>query len=231
MQEEDRPIHFSTELFHAPKRHDIQALQKLYYDLSQTRQAAYTGSDFSPQGPPKFFSRRGAQTQSLAVFLPKQLVVVEEWVDMPFASFLDRVEVVTRHFMKGLGVSVIGLQTATIRTTFALTHHDDSRIFLIDRVCSQEGRIGPYFQRPIAIGGIRFVLPETPDHRGNLHIAIESFRLSRNEVYVEVKGIFPELHMDVDHLETARENLQRVRRFISESIFPYLAQYDVPEFE
>ncbi|MCC6490738.1 MAG: hypothetical protein IT364_24845 [Candidatus Hydrogenedentes bacterium] len=226
MQAEDRPIHFSSELIHAPKPLHVPALQRLYFELSQTR-AAYMNTDFSPQAPPRFHSRRGRQSQSLLVFLPDRLLVAEEWVDLSFRDFLDRLDTVAHHAIPLLELGAIQAQVGTVRTTFALTHFQDARAFLLERVCAQEGRLAPFLARPVAVGGLRFVLPATPEHPGNLHVTIESYQRSRNEVYVEVKGIYLNQNITADNASQLSENLKRVRDFISQSVQPYLAQFDL----
>ncbi|HIJ65995.1 MAG TPA: hypothetical protein HPP77_08580 [Candidatus Hydrogenedentes bacterium] len=229
MQAEDRPIHFSTELIHAPARHEIPVLQKLYFELSQLRAVGYDSTDFSVPGQSRFYSRRGAKTQSIALFLPDRLVIIEEWTDIPLSDFLEKTCAVAEKAMAALRISFFTAQTATVRSTFALTHFDDAREFLLDRACQQTGKIAPHFGRPIAVGGLRFVLPETPEHTGLLNVAIESFKFSRNEVLTEVKGIFAHQRIGPEDLATATENIQAVRSFISEHVFPYLDQYDSPE--
>jgi hypothetical protein len=79
------------------------------------------------------------------------------------------------------------------------------------------------------VGGLRFVLPETPEHPGNLHVIIESFRQSRNEVFVEVKGVFSREVLSGEDTEKLRENMQTVRSFVSDAIHPYLNQFDQPQ--
>lgn len=228
MQTEDRPIHFSTELIHAPGKVHFPTLQKLYFALSQTRNAAYLNTEFSPQAPPRFHSRRGDQCQSLLVFLPDRMLITEEWVDIPFSDFLDKVRTVIEHASPILETGPYLVQAATIRTTFALTHHRDARAFLLDHVCGQKDRIVPFFGRPIGVGGLRFELPETPDFPGSLHVIIESFRRSQVEVYVEVKGIFANQRIEPDTADTALDNLRSVREFVSQNVYPYLAQFDLP---
>ena len=229
MQAEDRPIHFSTELIHPPVEPDKTALQKLYFELSQVRGVAYESTDFSAPGPPKFYSKRGPKTQSLALFLPDRLVLVEEWVDLAMSDFLNKVETVAGRAMDALGIGQVTLQTATIRTTFALTCFEDARVFLMDHACKQLNRIGPHFNRPVAVGGLRFVLPETPNDRGNLHVLVESYRHSVDEVFVEVKGVYPNQRIRRDTLAAARKNIEEVRAFISNNVYPYLNQFDEPE--
>jgi len=118
--------------------------------------------------------------------------------------------------------------TATIRSTFALTHFEDARVFLLEEVCQQANRIGPHFQRPIAVGGLRFTLPETDEYPGNIQVNIESFRQSRSEVYVEVKGIFAQKKVTRTELDVVLDHVRGVRSFITERVFPYLDQYDLP---
>lgn len=229
MQPEDRLIHFSTELIHKPVQHKVPTLQKLYYELSQARGASYDSSDFSTPVQFKFYSRRGPKTQSVALFLPDRLVLIEEWVDVPLSDFLVRVQEVASKAITGLGIQAFVAQTATLRSTFALTHFEDARVFLLDHVCGQENRIGPHFGRPIAVGGLRFVLPETPEHPGTLHVLVESFRHSVNEVFVEVKGVFGKQHIDTENVAATTEHIQLVRAFIRDSVYSYLDQYDCPK--
>lgn len=228
MHAEDRTIHFSTELLHGPQKHDQQVLKKLYYDLSQTR-FPYDSSEFSAPPQYKFYSRRGSKTQSVAVFLPDRILMLEEWTDLSLADFCEKIREVARLAMPALGIPQFIAQTATIRSTFALTHFDDARVFLLDHACQQADRIGPHFRRPVAVGGLRFVLPETPENPGNFHVIIESFRHSLREVFVEVKAVFPNQRIDVEGMDAASANIQAIRSFISANIFPYLNQYDHPQ--
>jgi hypothetical protein len=205
-------------------------LQKLYFDLSQVRAAAYDSTDFSVPQQFKFYSRHaGGKTQSVCLFLPDRLVLIEEWVDIPLSSFIDKVKEVAARAFDSLGLRPIIVQTATLRSTFALTHFDDARVFLLDHACQQDGHIAPHFQRPISTGGLRFVLPETPDHLGNFHVTIESYRHSNKEVFVEVKGIFANQQIGPAELARSAEHIRLVRSFISNHIFPFLNQYDIPQ--
>jgi hypothetical protein len=225
MQAEDRPIHFSTELIHPPVEHSVPVLQKLYFDLSQTR-AAYLNTEFTPPAPPQFHSKRSGKAQSVALFLPDRIAIIEEWVDMPLSVFIEKVEVVCQRAMEVFDLAAVPFQTVTIRTTFALTHFEDARVFLLDHVCAQQGRIAAHLGRPVATGGLRFVLPETPGHRGNLHVVIESYRYSQHEVFVEVKGVFPNQPIQRGEIDRVRENIRLVRDFIDHGVFPYVAEFD-----
>jgi len=229
MQSEDRVIHFSVELVHLPGQVAKEALQKLYYDLSQTRHGSYDSTDFNNPMTPRFYSRRGQKTQSIAVFLPDRLVLVEEWADMPLSDFVDKVREVAPLVMQARGVKELVAHTATVRSTFALSHFDDAREFLIDHACKQRDLISPYFKRPIAVGGLRFVLPETNEHPGQFNVNIESFRHSRSEVFVEVKGVFGRRRVPVDALDPVLDNVASVRQFISTSVYPYLNQFDLAD--
>mgnify|MGYP005855088175 FL=1 len=226
MQAVDRPIHFSTELFYPPFPLKTPVLQKLYYDLSRVPAAAYESADFGMPGPPRFYSRRANNAQSIALFLPDRLVVIEEWVDLPFERFLERVREVAERTLDAFEIGAFAAQTAVIRTTFALTHFNDARVFLIDHICGLEDRLGPFFGRPVGVGGIRFVFPPVPNHPGELHLIIESYRHSMNEVFVEAKTVYPDEEITLKGMEKAGENIIRVRRFISENVYPFLQQFD-----
>jgi len=226
MHAEDRSIHFSTELFHAPIQYQVGALQKLYYELSQTRVAAYDSSEFSLPGQPRFHSKRGQRSQSVAVFLPDHFAIVEEWADIPLSSFIEKVQEVGKRILNEFGAREFTAQSVTLRSTFGLSNFGDARTFLLDHVCGQENRLSPHFRRPIGIGGLRFMLPETPEHLGTLQVIIESFQQSINEVFVEVKGMYAQQHIGTDNLFVAIHHIQDVRNFITEHVFPYLNQYD-----
>lgn len=227
MQAEDRIIHFSAELIHRPIQPRKEALQKLYYELSQTRTAAYDSSDFTNPVQARFHSRRGQKTQSIALFLPDRAVLIEEWTDLALSDFLEKLREVATRLMAARGIQRYAAHTVTLRSTFALSQFEDARLFLIDHVCNQAGMLGPHFQRPVATGGLRFVLPETNEHPGNLHILIESFRHSRNEVFVEAKGVFTRPPLGPAELGMVDDHARYVRTFVTGRVFPFLNQYDV----
>lgn len=228
MQAEDRIIHFSAELIHQPVQPRKDALQKLYFELSQTRNAGYDSTDFTNPLQPRFYSRRGPKTQSVALFLPDRALLLEEWTDIPLSDFIEKVRETGPRLLEARGLNQYMAHAVTIRSTFALSHHDDARTFIVDHVCAQTGKVTPHFHRPLAIGGLRFVLPETDEYPGALHVAIESFRHSRNEIFVEVKGVFSRRPVAADDIEIVLSNIRLVRNFISESVFPYLNQFDQP---
>jgi hypothetical protein len=227
MQAEDRVIHFSAELIHAPAAFNKDAMRKLYMELAGTR-AAYDSSDFGNPAQARLYSQRGPKTQSVALFLPDRVLIIEEWADMSLAEFLERVREVGARALEARGVPHYAAHTGTIRSTFALTHYQDARVFLMDHALGQAGKIAPHFQRPVAIGGMKYVLPESNDHPGMLNVTIESFRHSLAEVFVEVKGIFTRQQVTAAQMEVVLENLRSVRTFISRNIHPYLNQFDVP---
>lgn len=227
MQSEDRVIHFGVELLHKPTKHKKEVLQKLYFDLSQLRSGGYDSTDFTRPLQPRFYSKRGKRSQSVAMFLPDRVLMIEEWADISMSEFLDRVEAVSTRVLEIEDLGPIVAHTATIRSTFALTHSEDARVFLLENVCDQAGKIGQHFQRPIAVGGLRFTLPESDEYPGNLQITIESFRQSRNEVYVEAKGIFAREQISRDSLDVILDHIRGIRSFITDRVFPYLDQYDI----
>jgi len=228
MQAEDRIIHFACELIHQPITPKKDVLQKLYFDLAQTRHGAYDSTDFTNPAQTRFYTRKSKKTQSIALFLPDRAVLVEEWTDLALTDFVERVREVGSRLLPARNQAQLIAHTATIRSTFALSHFDDARQFILDHACGQQGRIGPHFQRPIATGGLRFTLPETNEHPGNYQVSIESFRLSNKEVFVEVKGIFSRERLTVDQLNTVLDNIRAVRAFISDRVYPYLEQFDQP---
>lgn len=228
MQFEDRIIHFSVELIHRPLQPKKETLQKLYFDLSQTR-ASYDSTDFTNPLQPRFYSRRGPKTQSVALFMPDRCLLIEEWADITLNDFIEKVREVAPRLLAAHGLDQYMVHTATIRSTFALTHFEDARSFIVDHVCSQQGKVTPHFKRPLAIGGLRYVLPETDENPGTLHVTIESFRHSRREVFVETKGIFARKPLGPGDFENVLSHIRLVRAFISENVFPYLNQFDQPK--
>lgn len=226
MQAEDRVIHFCLELIHQASPLNRAALQKLYFDLSQTR-AGYDSIEVGEAAQARFYSRRD-RAQSVLLFLPDRALIIEEWAGIPLSDFEEKVRVIAPRLPEARGAGVFMVHAATLRSTFALTHFEDSRVFLLDRACGQQGKITPFFQRPIATGGLRFVLPETADHPWTLHLNIESFRHSNNEIFVEAKGIFGKEQVSASDTEKLIANLRLVRQFISDKVYRYLQQYDQP---
>lgn len=226
MQAEDRVIHFSCELIHQPVTPRKELLQQLYIELAQTR-AAYDSTDFTHVQQARLYSRRGGRAQSIALFLPDRVFLIEEWPDIPLSVFLEKVGEVAPRVLEMLKQRQYLVHSATVRSTLALTHYRDSRVFLMDNMCNQANRIGPHFRRPIAVAGLKFVLPETSEHAGMLHVAIESFTQSQHEIYTEVKGVFAR-PVGAEEVEIVKKNIRAVRDFIPASITPFLSQYDQP---
>ncbi|MBI2425209.1 MAG: hypothetical protein HYV27_20450 [Candidatus Hydrogenedentes bacterium] len=231
MQSEDRIIHFAAELIHKPRPNKKEDLQRLYFELSQSGPASYDNTDFSFLQQVRFQSRRGAKSQSIALFLPDRLLIVEEWADIAMSDFLEKVRTVGEKAMQARGIDAYLAHTATVRSTFALTHFDDARVFLLDHACGQEGRLAPHFSRPISVGGLRLVFPETADSPGSFQVNIESFRHSRNEVFVEAKGVFSQPRIAPGEIGTVLQHIKDVRHFVSNSVFNYLNQFDKPQFQ
>lgn len=228
MHSEDRIIHFSAELIHRPVPYQKESLQKLYFDLSQTR-CAYDSTDFTNPTQVKFYSRRGPRTQSIAIFLPDRVLLVEEWTDISLNEFLDKIREVAPRVLDVRQVPNFTMHAATIRSTFALSpQHPDARAFLLDTVCGQAGKVTPYFRRPIAKTGLSFVFPHTHNDPGNFTVVIEPFMHSVNEMYCEVKGVFGPPTVDKENIEALTDNVRAVRQFISDRVFPFLNQYDLP---
>ncbi len=225
MHPEDRPIHFATELFYPPFQIKIPVLQKLYYDLSLTP-AAYHGADFAPPGPPRFHSRRGLNSQSLALFLPDRLVIVEEWVDIAFEQFLNKVREVARRTFDAFELSAYVAQTVTLRTVFALSNVPDARAFMLENICGLKEDILSVFGRPIGVGGMRFVFPPTPEKPEEVHLLVESFRHNVREVFVEVQTFLANVELSGRSLDTIIENIVKARRFIDERVRCFLEPYD-----
>lgn len=226
MQSEDRPIHFSTELVFPPRTFDKSLLQKFYFDLTQIPKLGYDNSQFGTTPLARFYSKR-AKAQSALIVVPDRIGIMEEWVDIPFSEFMGKLEIVGTRALQDLSIENFHTQTVVIRTTFGLTHFEDSRVFLLDHLCAQEGHISPYFLRPVATGSLRFVLPATPEHEGTLYITVEPFRESKRELFVEVRGVFSAEHSSLREASDFGENALLCRNFISENLFPYLNQYDV----
>lgn len=226
MQAEDRVIHFCVELIHQPAPINRAALQKLYFDLSQTR-ANYDSIEVNEGGQARFYSNRG-KAQSVLLFLPDRALVLEEWADLALSDFEEKVRVVMPRLGEARQIDRFLVHAATVRSTFALTHYTDSRVFLLDGACGLSGRITPFLKRPVATGGLRFVLPETPEHAGALQVNIESFRHSNDEMFVEVKGVFGRRQVPVGEGEEVIHNLRQVRQFVSERVYPFLQQFDQP---
>jgi len=227
MQTEDRIIHFSVELIHRPGQVRKEALQKLYFDLSQTR-SAYDSTDFTNPMQVKFHSRRGNRTQSMLVFLPDRALIIEEWADIPLSVFLEKVQEIAPRVLECRQMADYVAHAATIRSTFALSHFQDARVFLLERVCAQSGALASHFRRPLAKAGISMSFPETNADPGNYTVLIEPFVHSLNEVYVEVKGVFAKEPTAPDQMDKVVQNVRAVRSFISERVHPFLDSYDLP---
>ena len=229
MHSEDRSIHYSSEVFHGPKQHKQADIQKLYYELSQSPGAGYDNTNFTIPGQPRLFSKRGQQSQSIAVFLPDRLMIIEEWADCTLSDYCQRLQLVVENAAEVLGVGPFVAQTVTLRSTCGLSHFQQALPFLMDHACQQQGKVDQFFQRPVAVGGLKFVLPESPEHPGTFHIAIEPFRQDPREVFVEVKAAYRGDPIQADDLDILAERVTSAREFVTDNIYPYLNQFDTPQ--
>jgi hypothetical protein len=225
---EDRIIHLSTELFHQPQQYRLPTLQRLYYELSQEQGVGYDNTDFNQPQQPKFYTRRGERTQSALVMFPDRALFLEEWADAPLETFAKRLATASAKVLEVLEIPAFVTQTVMLRTTCALTHFNNANTFLLDHACQQGGKLTPYFQRPVAVGGLRFLLPETKEQAGALNVTIEPFRQSPKEIYVEVRALYKGLRINPDETAMAAEQLRAIRHFITDNVYPYLNQFDVP---
>lgn len=228
MHSEDRIIHFSAELIHRAVHYKKETLQKLYFDLSQTKNG-YDSTDFTNPSQVKFYSRRGPRTQSVAIFLPDRVLLMEEWTDISLSEFVDKLRDFAPRVLAAREIPNFAAHAATVRSTFSLSaQQPDGRAFLLDTVCGQAGKITPYFRRPLAKAGLTFNFPQTPEHPGNFSVIIEPFMHSVNEMYIEAKGIFTQPAIDVENIDALADNVRAVREFITGRAFPFLNQYDLP---
>ena len=227
MQPEDKPIHFSTELLFAPFQLKPAVLQRLYYELSQFEGAGYDNVELSPPGPPRFHSRRDARTQSIALFLPDRVTLIEEWVDQPLPAFLRKVEIIAERVLDIFELESFTAQTAVVRTTFTLTGQvPDAHAFLVDKAWGQGDCLSPHFMRPVATVGLKLVLPPAENAPGEMHILIEPFRHETGSIFVEAKGIFGGLRVTRASLAPLLDNIRQTHTMASVRTRSYLEQFE-----
>jgi hypothetical protein len=229
MLPDDRSIHFSTELMFKPKKFSKQELQQLYFELTQIPGTNYDNSQFGGQALARFYTKKPPRTQSMLVVLPDRIALIEEWAAIPLSDFNAKVKTVANKVLS-MGVEEFVAQTVTLRSTFSPVHSENSCEFILERICQQGTLPGEHFGRPIGVGGIRFALPETPDHPGMITISIESFHQDPREIYVELKGVYGKLHVTEDSLNELTSTITSCRSFIQDRIRPYLDTFDQTPF-
>ena len=229
MQSEDRPIHFSTELVYDPQQFEKTQLQELYFDLTQAPNLDYDNSQFGQVPLARFYTKPGEKSQSMLAVLNDRMGIMEEWVDISLSDYIAKVATVSDLFMEKFSIDEYRAQSVLMRTTFGLSHYEDSRKFLFDQLCGLEGNILPHFQRPISSGCLKFVLPATPQHEGTINVSIEPFKESPRELYVEVRSVFAAQHTSLLNSGDLENNIRLTREFINENFFPFLDQYDTAQ--
>ena len=229
MQSEDRPIHFSTELVYDPQQFEKTQLQELYFDLTQAPNLDYDNSQFGQVPLARFYTKPGEKSQSMLAVLNDRMGIMEEWVDISLSDYIAKVATVSDLFMEKFSIDEYRAQSVLMRTTFGLSHYEDSRKFLFDQLCGLEGNILPHFQRPISSGCLKFVLPATPQHEGTINVSIEPFKESPRELYVEVRSVFAAQHTSLLNSGDLENNIRLTREFINENVFPFLDQYDTAQ--
>ncbi len=226
MHIEDRPIHFSAELIHNPTPINKESLQRLYYDLIGSP-VAYDSIDFSFPMQTRFYSTRGNRSQSIVLFLLDRTIIIEEWTSITFEEYLNKVKELGPKILQARNQMLFLAHTGTLRSTYALTRYDDAKSFIVDKLLNQSQELlFDYFGRPLATTGIRLVFPESNDTPGIYHVLVESFRHSKKELFVEVRGIFGRNPVSIQNIDLVIENLKEMREFLTKRVQPFLAQYD-----
>lgn len=226
MQREDRPIHFSVELIHPPSPINKEALQKLYGELASTK-AGYDSIDLSFPMQARFYTNHTNKSQSIILFLLDRALIIEEWTVVTFSNFLEKVEFLVPKILNARNQTIFIAHIGTIRSTFGLTGYQDAKLFIIEKLLKQAPEsIIEHFGRSMSTVGIRFVLPESNEAPGIIHIAIESFRHSKRDIFVETRGIFGRTPISAISVKPLIENLKSLREFITNRIQYYLSQFD-----
>ncbi|MCX8065647.1 MAG: hypothetical protein N3G21_10840 [Candidatus Hydrogenedentes bacterium] len=226
MQKEDRPIHFSVELIHPPFSLNKEAIQKLYTELLGTK-AKYDSIDLSFPMQARFYTNHGNKSQSIILFLPDRALITEEWTIITFSDFLEKTEILLPKILKARNQSLFLAHIGTIRSTFGLTGYQDAKTFIVEKLLHQTpASLIDYFGRSVSTVGIRFVFPESNETPGLLHIAIESFRHNKKEVFVEVRGIFSKHPITPNSVKPLLENLKALRDFLTNRVQYFLSQFD-----
>ncbi len=226
MQTEDRPIHFSVELLHPPSPINKEALQKLYAEIAGTK-VGYDSIDLSFPVQARFYTNHTNKSQSVVLFLPDRAIIIEEWTVVTFSNFLEKVGFLVPKILSARNQTLFIAHIGTIRSTFGLTNYHDAKLFITEKLFRQNhDTLIEYFGRPIATVGVRFVLPESNETPGVIHIAIESFRHNKKDVFVEIRGIFGRTPITATSVGILIENLKNLREFVTNRIQYYLAQFD-----
>jgi hypothetical protein len=225
MLPDDRSIHFSTELMFKPRKFTKQELQKFYFDLTQVSGLNYDNSQFGGQALAQFYTKTPPKTQSMLIVLPDRVALLEEWAAIPLTDFNAKVKSVAEEVLE-LGVEGFTAQTVTLRSTFSPVHSDNSCQFILERICQQGSLPGQHFARPIGVGGIRFALPETPEHPGSITVSIESFHQDPREILVDLKAAYRNLQIAQDSLDELTTTIIACRSFMQDRIRPYLETFD-----
>ncbi len=226
MHIEDRPIHFSAELIHPPTPINKESLQRLYYELIGSP-VSYDSIDLSFPMQTRFYSMRGNKSQSILLFLLDRTIVIEEWASITFDEFLNKIKGLAPKILETRKQPVFLAHTGTLRSTFALTNYDDAKTFIVEKLLNQTNELMfDHFGRPLTTAGIRFVFPESNDTPGIYHVLIESFRHSKKELFVEVRGIFGRTPVSTQNIDLIINNLKEMREFLIKRLQPFLAQFD-----
>lgn len=226
MHIEDRPIHFSVELIHAPVPIHKETLQRFYSELLGSS-VSYDSIDTTFPMQVRFYSTRGNRSQSILLFLPDRILIIEEWVSITFDEYLHKVTELSPKLFSIRNQMVFLAHTCTIRSTLALTNYDDSKNFILEKFINHSSNIiFDYFGRPVATAGIRLVFPESNETPGIYHLLIESFRHSKKEVFVEIRGIYGRAPVTIQNTHILAEHLKELRYFLTQRVQPFLAKRD-----
>jgi len=123
-----------------------------------------------------------------------------------------------------LKIPVFILQNYCVRKLTPVPGSGDARVFITQTICQLSEDRFQSFGRPIHLVGLRLFFPQTPEHRHQFEVKIESYVREINTLFLENSAQFFE-PIDPKEPATLLSNFRRTNEFIDSNIISFLQQF------
>jgi hypothetical protein len=117
------------------------------------------------------------------------------------------------------------LRDATLTCLYACDDCDHSFKYLWQHLLGQEGSEFGQLGKPILGGGLRFVMPPTPDEKPEpttVEVKVESFLRDTSKLFVQTQFVWPQ-PTGSEFFGKSHELLQRIEDYVDKKVIPFIA--------
>ena len=236
MLSEPRTINYLSELIHVPISVQVENLRLAYSKLCEKEGyenfirtadgCRIEAGRIEGQVPDKN-SLQGEQLSSLT-FKKDRIQIVEENNRMSLEQYRSRVESVAQVATEVLKVPLFLVHQTTVRAITTPNCYKSAGEFLSDYLFKiQASEIQP-LGRPTSVVGLRLLFPPTQNEPSKFNVRVETYLKEPRSLYLENVATFQQ-PTPAQSLSLLGEHVEKAANFVSNNLWTFLTQYDIPK--